>query len=150
MFRKLTTIIDSALLRRLQAEPGLCSTQGFLECFSLTSTVIYACLKHSARINVELGEKFNKHRTTGNTKCIASLVDPYSAEGGWTRKAVKLAARIEVVISTSPYDRDAFSWELSAYKADMKKAFFTATFSYIKREGALCEPSISMCGSMEE
>lgn len=135
MFRKLTTIIDSRLLKAMEKDPTLSGLRGFHECLELTTTVVGVGIDNSPHTQLRIMKEWDKYALVedpglaGNKRRIAHLIDPCTAEGGWLRTALHKSSRIEIVIKFSPYGANHFLWSLYTYSTSGKEPFFRVSFN---------------------
>lgn len=148
MFKKLSTFIDSKLVREMGNDVTLTGLRGFHECLMLTTTVVSVGCNISPDTQHAVGEEWDKYALsddpgiTGNKRRIAQLVDPSSAEGGWLRDAIQQSSRIETVIKFSPFAENHFLWVMYTYRKSEKEPFFSVSFD-VSFEGRISTVAMS-------
>lgn len=141
MFRKLTTMIDSVLVREIEKNPEseLCVSQGFRVCMELLPQLVYLGLARGHNITigrlVEIERDFwNGNKSTDNGKLFQESLD-----WGRFRDAISEAQRVEVVIGLRE-DGQSFSWVMSPFRKDEKEPFHGMLSVRVSLDGKITPP----------
>ncbi len=123
MFRKLTTIIDSKLVKKLEADMLLAQSTGFRECMSLATTMVASASFQLSRL-----------RPPCNVVELQHLPLDNPSDAGIKLCHVMFASqRLEAVVKH--LIPGFFLWDLFFYRSGEKNPFFRAQF-HVNYEGS--------------
>jgi hypothetical protein len=126
MFRKLTTIIDSKLVREMDSREGLRSGKGFEECLLLGHRLVSVAFQPPENI-MDLFSTNNPMPFGMNADLYSSLRESRETRVRHHQLAIQQAARIESVVSLLD-SNNIFMLVMYCYRSGEKDPFYRVRF----------------------